>query len=270
MARKTLDARVKRPRHKIEDDPHRPGRLVGVRGSITASSTEPLAAAATAVISSERPETEGVESVPKLRFRLVPRDESFYELFVRLASKVQEAGEAYQDLIVDYDEVGRKAERLRDLEHEGDEVTHEIMKRLNTVFVTPLDHEDIHRLASGLDDVVDHIEAAADLFVLHKIEQPLPEMKSQADVLVRACIVTREALETLPRFKALEPHWVEVNRLENEGDRIYRRAVAGLFGGDHKAMDVLKWKDIIDEAEQAIDKLEDVSNMLEAIALKHA
>jgi predicted phosphate transport protein (TIGR00153 family) len=208
--------------------------------------------------------------MPKLRFRLVPRDESFYELFVRLAVKVEEAGLAYQDLVVDFQAVHRKAGRLRDLEHEGDEVTHEIMKRLNTVFVTPLDHEDIHRLASGLDDVLDHVEAAADLCLLHKIEQPLPEMKEQADVLVQACKVTREALQTLPRFGELEAHWVEVNRLENEGDRIYRRAIAGLFGGEHRAMDVLKWRDIIDETEGAIDQLEDVSNMLEAIALKHA
>jgi uncharacterized protein len=208
--------------------------------------------------------------MPKVRFRLVPRDESFFELFVRLASKVEEGGKAFQDLIVDFDEVGRKASRLQDLEHEGDEITHEIMKRLNTVFVTPLDHEDIHRLASGLDDVLDHIEAAADLFVLHKIEHPLPEMKAQADVLILTCTATREALETLPRYRELEPYWVEVNRLENEGDRIYRRAVADLFGGDHKAMDVLKWKDIIDETESAIDQLEDVSNMLEGIALKNA
>jgi predicted phosphate transport protein (TIGR00153 family) len=208
--------------------------------------------------------------MPKLRFRLVPRDESFFEMFVRLARKVEEAAHAYQDLISDFHEVARKAERLKDLEHEGDEVTHEIMKRLNTVFVTPLDHEDIHQLASGLDDVLDHIEAAADLFVLHKIEQPLPEMKAQADVLVQTCRVTREAIETLPRYRELEPHWVEVNRLENDGDRIYRRAIAGLFGGDYKAMDVLKWRDIIDEAEGAIDQLEDVSNMLEGIALKHA
>ena len=208
--------------------------------------------------------------MPKLRFRLIPRDEGFFELFVRLAAKIEEAALAYQDLVVDYRIVDRKAGRLRDLEHEGDEVTHEIMKRLNTVFVTPLDHEDIHSLATGLDDVLDHIEAAADLFVLHKIEQPLPEMKEQADVLVQACRVTRVALETFPRYRELEPHWVEVNRLENEGDRIYRRAIAGLFDGDHKAMDVLKWRDVIDETEGAIDQLEDVSNMLEAIALKQA
>jgi uncharacterized protein len=98
----------------------------------------------------------------------------------------------------------------------------------------------------------------------------LIEMKAQADVLVQTCKVTREALETLPKFRELERYWVEVNRLENEGDRIYRRAIAGLFGGEYKAMDVLKWRDVIDEAEGPIDQLEDVANMLEAIALKHA
>jgi hypothetical protein len=208
--------------------------------------------------------------VPRFRIRLVPRDESFFELFVRLAEKVEEAATVYLDLLADYRDLIPKAERLRDIEHEGDEITHEVMRRLNTVFVTPLDHEDIHRLASSLDDVLDHIEASGDLFVLHKIEEPLPEMKAQADVLLRTTTATREALMTLPRFRELAPYWVEVNRLENEGDRIYRRAVADLFGGDHRAMDVLKWKDIIDEAEAAIDQLEDVANTLEAIALKHA
>jgi len=208
--------------------------------------------------------------MPRLRFRLVPRDESFFELFVKLATQIELAAEAYEDLVSDFSDPARKAERLRDIEHEGDEVTHEIMRRLNTVFVTPLDHEDIHRLASRLDDVIDHIEAAADLMVLHKIERPLPEMKAQADVLVRTSAVALEAMETLPKYRKLGPYWLEINRLENEGDRIYRRALADLFGGDHRAMDVLKWKDIIDEAESAIDVLEDVANILEGIALKQA
>jgi len=208
--------------------------------------------------------------VPKLRLRLVPRDESFFEMFVRLAGKVEDAAVAFEDMVGDFTDLQNKANRLRDIEHEADEITHEIMRRLNTVFVTPLDHDDIHRLASRLDDVVDHVEAAADLFVLHKIERPLPEMKAQAEVLVRTARVTREALSTLPKYKQLADYWVEVNRLENEGDRIYRRAIADLFGGDHKAMDVLKWKDIIDETEAAIDQLEDVANMLEAISLKQA
>lgn len=208
--------------------------------------------------------------MPKLRLRLVPRDEGFFELFVRLGAKVEEGAEAYRSMIEDFVELPTRASLLRDLEHEGDEITHEIMRRLNTVFVTPFDHEDIHRLASELDDVLDHIEAAADLVVLHKLEAPLPDMKAQADVLVEAARHTRAALEKLPRFKDLGAYWVEVDRLENEGDRLYRRAVAELFGGGHPAIEVLKLKDIIDELEKSIDKLENVSDVLEAISLKNA
>ena len=200
----------------------------------------------------------------------MPRDESFFELLVRQAANVEAGAAALFDLVTAFEDVPKKASRMRDLEHEGDEITHEVMRRLNTVFVTPLDHEDIHQLTSTLDDVLDHMEAAADLLVLHKIESPLPEMKAQADVLVRATRTTTEAFETLPKYKKLSQFWVEINRLENEGDRIYRQATADLFGGDFKAMDVLKWKDIIDELEKAIDKLEDVANSLEAIALKQA
>lgn len=208
--------------------------------------------------------------MPGLRLRLVPRDEGFYELFVRLGDKVELAADLYQRMLTEFDGLDERALRIRDVEHEGDEITHEIMKRLNTVFVTPLDHEDIHRLASRLDDVIDHLEAASDLVVLHKIPEPLPEMKAQADVLVRASVLTKDALARLPKFRTLGEYFVEINRLENEGDRIYRRAVADLFSGDRNAMDVLKFKDIIDEAESAIDLLEDVGNLLEGIALKHA
>lgn len=208
--------------------------------------------------------------MPRWRLRLVPRDESFFELFVRQAQNIEAAAKELEELIADYRDVEARAARIRHLEHEGDEMTHEVMRRLNTVFVTPLDHEDIHKLTSTLDDVLDHIEAAADLFVLHKIDAPLPDMKAQADVLVQATRAVRAALEVLPRYRELAPHWIEVNRLENDGDRVYRRAVADLFDGDHRALDVLKWKDIIDELEAAIDRLEDVSDVLEAIALKHA
>jgi predicted phosphate transport protein (TIGR00153 family) len=176
----------------------------------------------------------------------------------------------YEEMVATFEDLPARARRLKDIEHEGDESTHEIMRRLNTVFVTPFDHEDIHKLASELDDVLDHIEAAADLLVLHKIEEPLPDMKAQATILVQATGLTRDAMGKLPRFRELADYWMEVDRLENEGDRIYRQAVADLFGGDHPAMEVLKLKDIIDELEAGIDKLEDVSDVLEAIALKNA
>ena len=202
------------------------------------------------------------------RFRLIPRDEKFFDLFVALADTVRDAALAYQELVTDFTDLTAKGDRLRDIEHAGDDLTHETMRRLNTVFITPFDHDDIYRLTSRLDDVIDHIEAAGDQVVLHKIERPLPEMKAQADVLVQAADVTLEAMKTLPRYDRLETFWHEINRLENEGDRIYRRVTADLFGGDHRAMDVMKWKAIIDEAEIALDTLEDVANLLEAIALK--
>jgi predicted phosphate transport protein (TIGR00153 family) len=206
----------------------------------------------------------------KRKFRLIPREESFYELFVKDAEIMVQAAGVLQDMVTTYEDVESKARRLHDLEHEMDEVTHEILRRLNTTFVTPIDREDIHELASSLDDVLDHLDAAADLFVLHNIEEPLPEMKAQADLLLRAARSTEDAMRQLPAFDKLDSYWVEINRLENEGDRIYRRGIADLFSGDYKAMDVLKWRDIIDELEAAMDELEDVANTLEGIALKQA
>jgi uncharacterized protein len=204
------------------------------------------------------------------RFRLIPREESFYELYVQHGKLVGQAAEILLHIVENFEDVPSKASRLHDIEHEADEVTHEIMRRLNTTFVTPLDREDIHKLATTLDDVVDHMDAAADFLVLHNIEKPLPEMKSQAELLVQAARITEEAMGRLPAFDQLTEYFVEINRLENEGDRIYRQAIADLFSGDYKAMDVLKWKDIIDELEAAMDELEDVANTLEGIALKQA
>jgi predicted phosphate transport protein (TIGR00153 family) len=206
----------------------------------------------------------------KRRFRLIPRDESFYDLFVKMAGLLVQGADLLQDIVTNFDGVEPRARRLHDIEHEADEVTHEVMRRLNTTFVTPLDREDIHELASLLDDVMDHIDAAADLLVLHKIDKPLKEMQAQTELLVRAANTTQQALSALPDFRSLSEYFIEVNRLENEGDRIYRQAIADLFSGDFKAMDVLKWKDIIDELEAAMDELEDVANALEGIALKQA
>jgi uncharacterized protein len=204
------------------------------------------------------------------RFRLIPREESFYELYVQHGRLLGQAAELLRQIVENFDDVPAKVRRLHDIEHEADEVTHEVMRRLNTTFVTPLDREDIHELASRLDDVLDHLDAAGDLLVLHNIEKPLPEMKAQVELLVQAARTTEEAMQKLPSFDQLSDYFVEINRLENEGDRIYRQAIADLFSGDYNAMDVLKWKDIIDELEAAMDELEDVANTLEGIALKQA
>ena len=202
------------------------------------------------------------------RFRLIPREESFFDLFELMAQKVQQGADALVELLADYSDLDRKAGRVLDIEHEGDEITHEVMRRLNTTFITPFDREDIHHLASNLDDVLDHLEAAAEYLQLHRIEEPLPQMKSLADTLALAAKITAESMPHLRKMKGLDQYWVEINRLENEGDRFYRRTIAELFSGDYKAMDVLKYKDIIEEIETAIDRLEDVANTIEGIVLK--
>jgi predicted phosphate transport protein (TIGR00153 family) len=207
-----------------------------------------------------------------VKLKIMQRSGEFFELFLESARNLTAGTELLKDLIEDYQDVETKAQRIKEREHEGDEITHAIIRRLNTTFVTPMDREDIYALASALDDVMDAIEAVADLFVLHRIEEPLPEMKAQIDVLVRATVLTEHALTLLPRMARdkLEPYWVEMSDLEDEGDRIYRKTVAELFSGEFKAMDVLKWKDVIENLETAIDGLQKLSNIIEAAVLKHA
>jgi len=204
------------------------------------------------------------------RFQIMPRSQNFYELFDRAASNLADTAALLLKHLTNYRDPEAAHAEIRQREHEGDEITHQIMRALNTTFVTPFDREDIHRLASLIDDILDLIEAVADLLVLHGIPEPLPEMRQQAEVLARATEQTRQAIAGLRSFNGLEPYWVEINRLENEGDRVYRKTVARLFSGDFKAMDVLKWKDLVDQLEAAIDACEDVANTLESIVLKHA
>jgi predicted phosphate transport protein (TIGR00153 family) len=205
-----------------------------------------------------------------MKLRVIPRSEDFYALFEREAANLADTAGLLLKLLTAYDDPESAHAEIRQREHDGDEITHQIIRALNTTFVTPFDREDIHRLASLLDDIVDGIEAVSDLLVLHQIEQPLPEMAQQAEVLTRATEQTYEAMSALRNFRGLDQYWVEINRLENEGDRIYRKTVARLFSGEYKAMDVLKWKDLVDQLEAAIDKAEDVANTLESIVLKHA
>ncbi len=206
-----------------------------------------------------------------MKLKISNRADAFFGLFAESAENLRSAAELLQDLIGDYRDVSAKAQRIVDREHEGDEVTHAIIRLLNTTFVTPMDREDIYQLATALDDVLDELEAVSDLFVLHRIEMPLPEMKAQIDVLVLAARQTEQALAALPnmRREELEPYWIEINRLENDGDQLYRRAIADLFSGEHRAMDVLKWKEVIENLEEALDGLENVANIIESTVLKH-
>src|SRR6187551_1728650 len=195
----------------------------------------------------DRPDGQGEGPV---RFRLVPRDEGFYPLFDDAAENVAECARRLRGLFAEdfttlpIESVEQKTKAVNDCERRGDEITRTILRRLNSSFVTPFDREDIHALTEELDDVVDEMQAAADLLVLHRVEKPLPEVRDLADILVKAAKANVALLAKLPRLRDMEGDLEVIGQLESEGDRIYRRLVAHLFSGEFKAFAVLKWKDI--------------------------
>jgi hypothetical protein len=162
------------------------------------------------------------------------------------------------------------AEKMRAAEHAGDEATHAIMRELNETFVTPFDREDIYRLASSLDDVMDAMEAAVDLVVLYKIGELPAEVADQVDVLERAAELTADAMPRLRSMKDLSEYWIELNRLENQADHVYRRLLARLFSGEYDTLTVLKLKEVVDQLEEAADAFEHVANTVETIAVKES
>jgi len=205
-----------------------------------------------------------------MRLRLIPREERFFDMFVEDAANVLHGARLLEAMLRTYEHPARQAKELFAVEHQGDEISHAIGKRLNTTFVTPFDREDIHGLISGLDDILDLIEETADTFILYHIDRPTPEAIEQAGVIVKQCELIHEALSKLRSFKGLARYWIEIHRLENEGDRITRAAVAGLFATEPQPVDIIKWKDIYALLEGCIDKCEDVANIIEKIAIKHA
>jgi predicted phosphate transport protein (TIGR00153 family) len=206
-----------------------------------------------------------------VRLRIFPREEQFFELFVEDSANVAAAAKRLETMLRSYGDREQAAKELLAMEHHGDEISHEIGRRLNRSFVTPFDREDIHALISALDDVLDLIEEIADTFLLYNIDAPTPAAVQQAAIIVKQSEALHEALTRLPAFHGLEQYWIEVHRLENEGDRIARGAVAELFGDDGmKAADLVKWKDIYALLESCIDKCEDVANIVERIVVKQA
>ena len=206
-----------------------------------------------------------------MRLRLTPRDTSFYDQFAAAARNIVDAAEVLQQVVTaGPGERVALNQRMRDIEHANDEVTHEVMRRLNSTFVTPFDREDIYRLASELDDVVDHLEAAADLILLYEIDELPATTREVVEVLVKAAHATADAMPRLQGMKDLAQYWIEVNRLENEADQLYRRTVATLFNGQYDALTAIKLKDLADQVEAAADGLEDVADTVETIALKES
>ena len=205
-----------------------------------------------------------------MRFRLVPTDEGFFPLFNQAAENLADSARQLRDLLDEYENVPRKHARIDDCERRGDQLTQAILRRLDSSFVTPFDREDIHALTERLDDVVDDIQAVSELLLLHDVEAPLSDVREIVDVLVKAADANVSLIAKLPKLKGLEPDLEAIDQLESEADRLYRKTVAHLFSGDFNAFDVLRWKDIVEAIEDAVNKLEAVSDIVEGIALKHS
>jgi len=205
-----------------------------------------------------------------VRLTLIPREERFFDLFAEDAANVLAAARLFEAMLRTYDAPEQRAAEIRAAEHRGDEISHDIGHRLERTFVTPFDREDIHGLISALDDVLDLIEEAADTFILYRIEAPTAVAVQQAAIVVKQCEQLHDALLHLRGFKGLESRWIEVHRLENEGDILARQAIADLFANGGDPVGIIKWKEIYALLESAIDKCEDVANIIERITIKHA
>jgi predicted phosphate transport protein (TIGR00153 family) len=204
------------------------------------------------------------------RFSLLPRDRTFFDLFIEAGQNTVHAATLLDRMMNHWPEEAGISREILKAEQEGDRITHDIIKRLNTTFVTPIDREDIYGLATQMDDIVDFTEEAADFLGLYKIEAPMEQATALTKVLVAACEQLAAGLEHLRDFKDLDKYWIEIHRLENEGDRISRDAVASLFSNGIDPMVVIRWKDIFAVLENAIDATETAAQILEGIVIKNS
>ena len=206
-----------------------------------------------------------------MAWRLTPKDDRFYAMFANAAENlVTGARLLQQQMTAHVDSRPAIAVKMRETEHAGDDATHELFSTVNSTFVTPFDREDIYALASGLDDVMDFMEEAVDLTLLYEVESLPGECAEQVEVLQRCAELTAESMPRLQSMKGLEEYLIEINRLENAGDKSYRRILAKLFSGSYEALEVLKLKDIVDSLEAAIDAFGSVANIVEQIAVKES
>jgi len=207
------------------------------------------------------------------KFSFMPRNEKFFDLFEESARNMVKAARGLQELVETWNNIEGRIAEITELEHQGDSITHQIVAQLNRTFVTPFDREDIALLAHTMDDITDFIHAAADAMFIYKIDRPSQRAKELADIIVQGAAEVEKAMPQLRNragLKRMPEHCVEMNRLENLADRVYRAAIAELFDGVLDITQVIKWREIYEHMESATDRCEDVANVLEGVALKHA
>jgi hypothetical protein len=204
-----------------------------------------------------------------VRLSLVPKEQDYFRLFSDLAANLDEAAQLLVKFMDDFGQAKSIGAAILELEHVGDKILHDIVKRLNRSFITPIDREDIYDLVATMDEVLDNIEQASDAMVLYRVKEPTQYARRQAKVIAEAAAVLHQIIDDLEKRTDLMERVISVNSLENEGDRIVREAIAALFDDDIDAKDIIKWKDIYEVLESAIDECEHVANVIESIVLKH-
>jgi len=207
------------------------------------------------------------------KFSFVPREEKFFDLFIESARNGVKTARSLKDMLDNWGDIGVKVAEITELEHEGDSITHQIAALLHRSFITPFDREDIALLAHTMDDITDFIHAAADAIFIYKIDKPTQRAQELAETIVQAAEEVEKAVALLrhhARLKDILTHCVELNRLENRADKIYRSALGELFDDSRDTVYIIKWREIYEHMESATDRCEDVANVLEGVALKHA
>ncbi len=202
--------------------------------------------------------------------RLVPRETKFFDMFAEVSANLTQGARLMVEMLHDFKDIPGQVQKLKDIEHRGDEMTHAIITKLNQTFITPFDREDIHKLASSLDDVLDFLNSAGDRLVLYKIQSAPPEAETLAGLVVKQCEELEKAVKNLEKHDHVLEHCVEINRLENEADTVSRRAIGRLFEHERDPIALIKLKELYEVLETATDKAEDAANVLESVVVKSA
>jgi uncharacterized protein len=202
--------------------------------------------------------------------RLVPRETKFFDMFSEMSGNLEDGARVMLELFRNYQDVPAQVQRIKDIEHKGDDMTHAVLIKLNQTFITPFDREDIHRLASSIDDVLDFINSAADRLVNYKITDPPPAALKLAEIILKQAQEITQGVRLLEKNQHVLEHCVEINRLENDADAVTRAAISNLFDAEKDPIQLIKIKELLEVLELATDKAEDAANVLETVVLKSA